>query len=145
MRTALDTSVISALLSAEPTASFIEPHLTRARDHGGLVVCGPVYVELAAHPKMHAGWLDNFLLETEIAVDYVFDEPLWRQAATGFANYAARRRQSKLDPPKRLLADFVIAAHALLRADQLMTLDSRRYALDFSDLRIAPLPGLRNQ
>jgi hypothetical protein len=145
MRTALDSSVVSALLSAEPTASFIEPHLAHARDRGGLVVCGPVYVELAAHPKIRTGWLDNFLLETEIAVDFVFDEPIWRQSAIGFATYAARRRQSRGDAPKRLLADFVIAAHALLRADQLMTLDSRRYARDFPSLRIVPLPGLRNQ
>ena len=35
---------------------------------------------------------------------------------------------------KRLLVDFIIAAHALLRADRLMTLDASRYARDFPRL-----------
>jgi predicted nucleic acid-binding protein len=38
----------------------------------------------------------------------------------------------------RLLAeaDFVIAAHALIQADRLMTLDPKRYRQDFPKLRL---------
>jgi predicted nucleic acid-binding protein len=36
-----------------------------------------------------------------------------------------------------LLPDFLIAAHALLRADRLMTLDPARYQQDFPELRLA--------
>jgi predicted nucleic acid-binding protein len=35
-----------------------------------------------------------------------------------------------------LPADFVIAAHALLKADRLMTLDANRYGVDFPQLRL---------
>jgi predicted nucleic acid-binding protein len=34
------------------------------------------------------------------------------------------------------LVDFIIASHALLRADQLMTLDEKRYRSDFPKLRV---------
>jgi len=35
-----------------------------------------------------------------------------------------------------MLVDFVVAAHALLRADRLMTLDASRYRQDFPKLHI---------
>lgn len=109
------------------------------------MVCGPAYVELAAHPKSTVGFLDEFMADTKIVVDFDFDEPLWRKASDGFASYATRRRSSGGEISKRLLADFVIAAHALLRADQFMTLDARRYAEDFPTLRMVSLSRLRNQ
>jgi predicted nucleic acid-binding protein len=49
---------------------------------------------------------------------------------------AQRRPASGGGSPKRLLIDFVVAAHALLRADQLMTLDPSRYKLDFPKLHL---------
>jgi hypothetical protein len=80
--------------------------------------------------------VERFLRETGIAVDFDLGEAVWRQAATSFAAYADRRRRSGGDSPKRLLGDFVIGAHALLRADRLMTLEARRYSRDFPSLRI---------
>jgi predicted nucleic acid-binding protein len=41
-----------------------------------------------------------------------------------------------MGPPRRLLVDFVIGAHALLRADRLLTLDTSLYKQDFPDLKI---------
>jgi predicted nucleic acid-binding protein len=35
-----------------------------------------------------------------------------------------------------LLADFLIGAHALVQADQLLTLDSTRYSQDFPEVRL---------
>jgi predicted nucleic acid-binding protein len=70
-----------------------------------------------------------------VAVDFDLDEAVWHLAASGFSAYAIRRRSGG-GSPKRLLADFVIAAHALLKADRLMTLDANRYSQDFPKLRI---------
>jgi predicted nucleic acid-binding protein len=53
-----------------------------------------------------------------------------------FAAYAKRRRRSRAGSPKRMMIDFMVAAHALLRADRLMTLDASRYRRDFPMLRI---------
>jgi predicted nucleic acid-binding protein len=136
MRTALDTNILSPVWSGEPSAPAIAAQLSKARAEGGLVVSAPVFAELTAMPAVTVQRLDNLLREMTIAVDFNLGEDIWRLAATSFAAYAIRRRNSGGDSPKRLLVDFIIASHALLRADRLMTRDSSRYALDFPDLRL---------
>ncbi|MGA9979174.1 MAG: type II toxin-antitoxin system VapC family toxin [Candidatus Sulfotelmatobacter sp.] len=134
MRTALDSNVLSALWSNEAQVSPIPTRLANYHAQGGLVVCGPVYVELLAHPAVNQDFVDTFLSETGISVDFHLEEQTWRAAAKGFAEYAHRRRASGGGSPKRLLVDFVVGAHALLRADRLMTLDPARYKVDFPTL-----------
>jgi predicted nucleic acid-binding protein len=136
MTTALDSNVLSSLWSAEPSAPVVRQHLINARLSGRIIVSAPVYAELAAHPQVSLDRVDGLLAEADIAVDYLLDERVWRKAAEGFAAYAQRRRRSGGASPKRLLPDFVIAAHALLHADRLFTLDPARYQLDFPDLRL---------
>ena len=100
------------------------------------MICAPVYVELRAHPLVPPGFVDKFLAETEIVVDFDLAESIWQKAADGFVSYAQRRRGSGGSSPKRLLTDFIIAAHALLDADRLFTLDPSRYQQDFPQLRL---------
>lgn len=136
MRTALDTNVLSALWSDEPSARGIESVLFKARSEGGLVICSSVYCELLAYPSVTRQFLQEFLGETGILVDFLLDEEVWQRAADSFVAYAKRHRRSRGGSPKRMLVDFVVAAHALLRADRLMTLDASRYRRDFPTLRI---------
>jgi predicted nucleic acid-binding protein len=136
MRTALDSNILSSLWSNEPSAERVEAELRSARLQGGIVVCAPVYVELVAHPLVSPGFVDKFLAETTIAIEFDLDESIWRKAAEGFAAYVQRRRRSGGTSPKRVLPDFIIAAHAQLRADRLMTLDPARYKLDFPKLHL---------
>jgi predicted nucleic acid-binding protein len=136
MRTALDTNILSLFWSREPWAAAIADHLSKARAEGGLVVSGPVFVELSAIPTGDAQRVEKLLAEMAIAVDFDLGEDVWRLAAKSFAAYAIRRRRSGGGSPKRLLPDFVIASHALLRADRLMTRDASRYAQDFPSLRL---------
>ena len=68
--------------------------------------------------------------------DFDLGEQVWRTAATAFATYAHPRRSSAGGSPKRLLVDFLVAAHASLCAARLMTLDSSRYKQNFPHLRI---------
>jgi predicted nucleic acid-binding protein len=138
MRTALDTNIISALWASEPLARQVEALLVRARQEGGLVICGPVYAELRAHPLVKSKFVDQFLSDTNIVVDFEMDEPVWKEAARAFAEYANRRRKSGGDQPKRLLADFIIGAHSLLHADCLLTLDPDRYRQSFPKLPLLP-------
>jgi predicted nucleic acid-binding protein len=135
MRTAIDTNVISALWSAEPLSPFVSEVLDEAAGAGGLVICAPVYAELLAHPKASVAFVDDFLNETRIAPDFDFGEPVWREVSLRFAKYAIRRRASRGGSGKRLLADFIVGAHALIRADRLLTLDASRYAKDFPELK----------
>jgi hypothetical protein len=110
--------------------------LFKARSEGGLVVCAPVYCELLAYPSATQRFVREFLDETDIFVDFLLDEEIWQRAANAFVAYAQRRRRSNGGSPKRMLVDFVVAAHALLRADRLMTLDAPRYRRDFPKLHI---------
>ncbi|HMD83580.1 MAG TPA: type II toxin-antitoxin system VapC family toxin [Terriglobia bacterium] len=139
MRTAIDTNVISALWSASSVAAKVTALLGRIAGEGALAVCGPVYVELVAHPKATQQFVDQFLATTRVEVDFVLDEPVWRETAQRFADYARRRRKSGGGEARRLVDDFLIGAHASLHADRLLTFDSRFYAQDFPKL---PLIGL---
>jgi len=132
----VDTNVISALWSVEPLAGRVAAQLAQAHTQGGLVICAAVYAELLAYPSATQSFVDGFLKDTSIAIDFSVTEPIWRHAARSFAGYAERRRRSHGGDAKRLLVDFVVAAHALLSADQLMTLDPARYKRDFPKLRI---------
>jgi predicted nucleic acid-binding protein len=136
LRTALDTNVLSALWSGEPSAHNIESGLFKARSEGGLVVCAPVYCELLAYPSASRRFVKEFLFEAGILVDFVLDEQIWQRAATAFVGYAERRRRSQGGSPKRMLVDFIVAAHALFCADRLMTLDGSLYRQDFPRLKI---------
>ena len=133
MRTAIDTNIISALWSGEPTAHGIAATLTEAQSLGGLVICPAVYAELRAYPGATAEFVNGFLSDTNIIVDWTLDAALWQLTANRFSTYAERRRTHS-SQPKRLLADFLVGAHALLQADRLMTLDRGRYEKDFVEL-----------
>jgi hypothetical protein len=136
MRTALDTNILSLFWSGGQLAVTIAARLAKLHAEGALVVSAPVFVELSAIPTSSAQRVEKLLEEMNLAVDFDLGEAVWRLAATSFVAYAVRRRRSGGGSPKRLLADFVIAAHALLKADRLMTLDAKRYSQDFPKLRI---------
>jgi predicted nucleic acid-binding protein len=136
MRTALDANVISALWSNEPSARAIASNLGTAKQLGALIVSAPVYAELLAHPTYPETSVNAFLAETGISVDFDLSASIWLDAGRRFAKYAARRRRTSAQEPKRFLADFIIGAHALEQADRFMTLDPRRYKRDFPELKL---------
>lgn len=139
MRTALDSNILSALWSKEALGARVASELGNAKLDGGLVIGAPVYAELLAHPHATESFVNNFLSETNIEVDFQFEQRVWLEAGRRFARYARRRRKSARDEPKRLLADFLIGSHALLQADRLMTLEVRRYRRDFPELHIVSI------
>ena len=136
MRTAIDTNVLSVLWSKELSASHISRILGAAKAEGGLVVCGPVYAELLAYPKATESFVNDFLADTGITVDFAFEQPVWVEAGRRFARYVKRRRRSAGQGAKRLLADFIIGSHAMVHADRFMTLDPKRYAREFPELKL---------
>ncbi|MGH9572317.1 MAG: type II toxin-antitoxin system VapC family toxin [Candidatus Acidiferrales bacterium] len=135
MRTALDTNVLSALWSNELIAAKVAVALGNARQDGSLIVSAPVYAESLAHPTFPASSIDAFLSETGISVDFDITREAWLQAGRRYSKYASRRRRTAQES-KRLLADFIIGAHALVQADRFMTLDPGRYKLNFPELKL---------
>ena len=138
MRTAVDTNVFSALWSSDPTASTVSSLLGHSYNAGSVVICGAVYAELLAHSKATRNFVDHFLADTGVQIDFDLGETVWRDVARSFADYVERRRRSDGTVVKRLLVDFMVGAHALHRADRLITLDSSRYKLDFPNLVLLP-------
>lgn len=137
MITALDTSVLVALWDLDEKLNHAaQIALDAAFERGGLVISGAVFAELLAFPRRNEKFLDEFLHDTGISVDWFTDESVWRTAAKALQGYSWRRRARTVTGPRRLLADFLIGAHALERGYDLLTLDQRLYRAVFPQLRI---------
>jgi predicted nucleic acid-binding protein len=138
MTTAIDTNVIIALWDAEDSLHrTARAALDKAFNEGTLVISGAAYAELMAGPGRTEAFVDRFCEETGIAVEWEIGERAWRAAGTAFQGYAGRRRKQKGVGARRILADFVIGAHALVNGYKLLTLDARIYQASFPKLAIA--------
>jgi predicted nucleic acid-binding protein len=137
MTTAIDTNVVVSLWDRD-SALNLAAHgaLDAALARGGLVVAAPVFAELLACPGRNQAFLDTFFREAGVAIDWNLDEAVWRTAGEAFQAYASRRRRHGVVGPRRILADFVIGAHALRKANALVTLDDRLYRAAFPGLEI---------
>ena len=136
LRTAIDSNVISALWTGEPSPFNCKAALDDARRRGVLIICAPVYCELHACPGITPAAIQAFLRDTSTVVDFHIADNVWDEAAARFARYANRRRRSGGGSPKRMLVDFIVGAHALAHADGLLTLDHGRYRRDFPELKL---------
>jgi|SRR5208282_2510979 len=137
MTTAIDTNVIVALWDEDPALSLAaETALEAAFRRGSLVVAAPVFAELIAAPGRTEALVASLLEENGIAVDWNFNEAIWRAAGRAFQAYAERRRQQRDQGTRRILADFLIGAHAQIRGYRLLSLDERLYRAAFPTLRL---------
>jgi hypothetical protein len=137
MTTAIDTNVIIALWDKDPSLSLsAQTALEAAFSRGALVVAAPVFSELMAAPGRTETFLNSFLEDTGVAVDWNLDEGVWRSAGRAFQSYAERRRKQRDSGSRRILADFLIGAHAFTRGHRLLTLDERLYRAAFPSLTI---------
>ena len=133
MSTAIDSNVLIALWNEDDTLNTqARSALDSALARGSLVVAAPVFAELLA--ARSEAFLDSFCKETGIAVDWNLNEVTWRAAGRAFQQYVARRRKQRDSGPRRILADFLIGAHALHYGFQLLTLDDRLYRAAFPRL-----------
>jgi predicted nucleic acid-binding protein len=116
--------------------SVAQTALDAAFARGKLVISGAVFAELLAFPRRTETFLNQFLNDTGIAVDWSMDESVWRAAGNSFQKYASRRRKHRAGQPRRILADFLIGAHALEKGYSLLTLDDGIYRVAFPQLHI---------
>jgi predicted nucleic acid-binding protein len=134
---ALDTNVIVALWdAADALHPVARKALEEASGREALAMCGVVYAELIGAPGRTEAFVDRFCEEAGIAVEWEFKERIWRRAGAAFQEYAARRKKQNGAAPRRLLADFLIAAHALENGYKLLTLDGGMYRRAFPGLRL---------
>lgn len=138
MVTAVDTNVLSTLLfgkqsELEETKSLLK----QCHKEGEVVICPIVFAELVAAPKVNEQLIDTFLRDIFVKVNWTLNETVWRQAARAYQSYAHTRRKQQDDTgPRRIVADFVIGAHAMLHADRLLTFDKRLFSSAFPKLNL---------
>jgi predicted nucleic acid-binding protein len=135
MITAIDTNVIIALWDRDPVLNAAaESGLDRSLAEGSLLIAAPVFAELMAAPGRTETFLNAFLQETGVRVDWDLGEAVWRSAGKAFQTCAARRRRQHEPGPRRIVADFLIGAHAEHNRCRLLTLDARIYRAAFPNL-----------
>ena len=140
MTTAIDTNVIIALWQTDDAFNTLaESMLERTGARSQLVIAAPVFAELMAAPGRNVNLLEDFFRETGIRIDWVLDERVWRMAGAAFQAYAMRRRRAGERPPRRILADFLIGAHALRFGYRLLTFDRKLYPTVYPELLLVPV------
>jgi predicted nucleic acid-binding protein len=155
MITAVDTNIIlDVLIPNEPfsdsSKKLLDTHLSKGR----LILCEVVYAELAARFPSEEE-LKQFLTETGMRLEYSNEKSLYT-AGTRWAKYARKsnkdrflcsqcghsfevacpRCQSVITRRVHVLSDFLIAAHAFIIADCLLSRDLGIYKTYFSDLKV---------
>ena len=137
MISAVDTNVIVALWDADERGHLTALDLLDdAASRGGVLICGAVFGELLACPGRTEEFVNGFLDDADISVDWTTNETIWKTAGRAFSEYADRRRKQSSEGPRRILADFLIGAHALENGYGLLTLDDGIYKAAFPKLPI---------
>jgi predicted nucleic acid-binding protein len=138
--TAVDTNVLISLWSGTAeVAAEAATLLAVASDKGPLIIAPAVYAELVAAPERQVEFVEAFIGDAGIQIDWVLEEAVWRLAAGAYRGYVARRRTGQSSRGvKRILADFLIGAHAVQRGALLLTFDERLYRAAFPALPIMP-------
>jgi len=130
MTTAVDMSVLLDILTDDPRhASNSEAALADARASGRLIVCESVVAEL--RPALDSDQQLTAFLH-DLGLEFL---PASLESATLagsiYASYLKNRGSSR-----RVLPDFLIAAHARLNADRLLARDRGYYREYFRDLSL---------
>lgn len=137
MITAIDTNVLVALWEGEDGASgVLQKALENASEKGNLSICGAVFAELLASPRVTERFIEDFCSDAGISIDWSDSESIWKLSGTAYARYAKNRRRQKSGEPRRILTDFLIGAHAVCNGHSLLTLDTRIYRTAFPSLSL---------
>ncbi|WP_407571605.1 type II toxin-antitoxin system VapC family toxin [Deinococcus altitudinis] len=129
MRTAIETNVLSVLLDGQAQGRDALVVLRYLEAQGPLLICGVVYAELHGRQDTPPDLIERFLQGTGIELDSVSSRDIWEEAGRANASQHARRRRGGIPGVRPVLPDLLIGAHALHRADRLLT----RNTGDFSD------------
>lgn len=137
MTIAIDSNVIVGLWNPNDALNFMaRKSLDVAFATGSLVICGAVFGELLACPCRTEEFVNGFLDDADISVDWTTNETIWKTAGRAFTEYANHRRKQSSKGLRRILTDFLIGAHAVENGYNFLTLDEGIYRAAFPKLPI---------
>jgi predicted nucleic acid-binding protein len=133
--TAVDSTILLDIVSADRRfGNASREALRSARRDGRLVACDAVWAEFGAS---YSSTTEAEVALLRFGLDYDATEP----ATALLAGSAWRAYRSAGGPRSRIMADFLIAAHAQLQADRLLTRDRGFYRRYFANLDILDPSG----
>lgn len=136
MKTAVDSCVLFDVLGSDPRfGDRSRAALRRAYDAGALLACEVVWAEVRADFPDGAAF-EGAMSKLGIRFDPI--EPAAAQLAGEL--WRSGRRRGAGQPRARVVADFLLGAHALHQADAFLTRDDRFYRSTFAPLRVTA-PG----
>lgn len=136
MKTAVDSSVLLDVLAADPRFGERSREALRAAyDAGALVACEVVWAEVRAHFPTDADF------EQALGILGVRFEAIGPAAAATAGRLWREGLPTRRSAPRRVIADFLIGAHAMHQADALLTRDRGFYGRGFRTRIIDPAAG----
>ena len=132
MITAVDANVLLDIFIASDRHGLrSKERLVAAYDAGAIIVSDVVYAELVPSFRDRAA-LDRALLELGAALSPI-DSSIAYEAGLRWKRYRAAG-----GPRNRIIADFLIGAHAMAVADVFLTRDRGFFSTYFPELRRSP-------
>jgi predicted nucleic acid-binding protein len=130
----LDTNVIQSALETTDVNHDRARQALEKYDGEALCVCPIVRAELHAS----RGWIkiEKWLLIQEVTVIWGMPSTVWDAAGIAFGKYAVLRRGGQTS--RRIVADFLIAAHAEHHELEMLTFDDTVFKSVFPQVTLLP-------